>query len=166
MPGRSPRGSVDRTQAATNALQYRDLRERGVDLIFGRLVTPIEEEDLSTEILFEDRLSVVAGQGSKWLRRGSIEPAELINEPWCLPGGPIGSSFAEAFHARGLGAPRQVVTTNSVRLNIAMAATGRFLSIMSASRLRLNGKRRGLRPLPVELQMPSIPVGLVTLKNR
>ena len=152
-------------QAATNALQYHDLRERSVDLIFGRLVAPIEEEDLNTEILFEDRFLVVAGESSKWHRRGSIEPAELIDEPWCLPGGLIGSAVAGAFHARGL-APRQVVSTNSVQLMIAMAATGHFLSVVSASRSRLNGKRLGLRPLQVDFQMPSRPIGVVTLKNR
>jgi DNA-binding transcriptional LysR family regulator len=160
-----PRLLFSVTQAATNTLQYRDLRERSVDLIFGRLVLPIEEQDLSTEILFEDRFLVVASSGSKWLRRGSIELSDLIDEPWCLHGGPFGTAVTEAFHARGL-KPRQVVRTNSVRLIIALAATGRFLSVVSASRLQLNGKRLGLRPLQVDFQMPPGPIGLVTLKNR
>ena len=162
-----PRLVFSVTQAATNALQYRDLRERSVDLIFGRLVTPIEEEDdLSTEVLFEDRFSVVAGVSSKWLRRGSIELAELIDEPWCLQGGPIGSAVAGALHARGFDAPRQVVRTNSIQLISALLATGHFLSIMPTSRLRLSGKRLGLRPLKVDLQLPSSHIGLVTVKNR
>jgi len=107
------------TQAATNALQYRDLRERSVDLIFGRLVLPIEEGDFNTEILFEDRYSVVAGDSSKWRRRGNIEPAELVDEPWCVHGGRIESAIVGAFHMRGLAAPRRIVTTNSIQLKNA-----------------------------------------------
>src|SRR5262249_18916351 len=41
-------------------LHYRDLRERNVDLLFGRVVET-EEDDVNVEILFEDRLFVVAG---------------------------------------------------------------------------------------------------------
>ena len=161
-----PRLVFSVSQAATNALQYRDLRERSADLIFGRLVIPIDDEDFKTEILFEDRFSVVAGDGSKWLRRHSIAPAKLVDEPWCLPGGPISSAVARAFHARGFDAPRQVVRTNSLQLITAMVATGHFLSIMPASRLRLSGKPLGLRPLKVDLQMPCSHIGLVTLKGR
>src|SRR5262249_37501629 len=161
-----PRLEFSVIQAPTNTLQYRDLREHSVDLIFGRLVNSIDEEDFNTEVLFEDRFSVVAGDRSKWRRRGSIEPAELIEEPWCFPGGPITSAVVGAFHARGLHAPPQVVRTNSIRLITAMVATGHFLSIMPASRLRFEGKHFGLRPLKVDLQMPSSHIGLVTLKNR
>jgi DNA-binding transcriptional LysR family regulator len=161
-----PRLEFSVIQAATNALQYRDLREHSVDVIFGRLVNSIDGEDFNTEVLFEDRFSVVAGDSGKWRRRGSVEATALIEEPWSLPGGPITSAVAGAFHARGLDAPRQVVRTNSIRLITAMVATGHFLSIMPASRLRFEGKHFGLRRLEVDLQMPSGHIGLVTLKNR
>jgi DNA-binding transcriptional LysR family regulator len=73
------------TQALTTLQQYRDLRERKVDLILGRVVLPITDEDLDLEILFEDRLAIVAGLASKRHRRRKINPAELIDEPWALP---------------------------------------------------------------------------------
>src|SRR6185369_4330721 len=66
---RYPRLAFSIVQAPTIASQFSYLRERSVDLIFSRLILPIEDEDLDTEILFEDRYIAISGEGSKWLRR-------------------------------------------------------------------------------------------------
>src|SRR5262245_20012703 len=51
---------VATTQPAT--LEFRELRERKVDLLLGRMISPfVSDEDIHIEILFEDRLYVVAG---------------------------------------------------------------------------------------------------------
>jgi DNA-binding transcriptional LysR family regulator len=163
-----PRLVFSVVQAPMIELQYRDLRERSVDLILGRMVTPIADEDLDAEILFDDPIFVVAGIDSKWVRRRSIDPAELVNEAWCLPPYDtlIGSLVVEAFRARGLDIPRQTVITGSIQLFNALLATGRFLGVLSGSALRLSGKRMLLRALPVELSIASSPLGIVTLKDR
>jgi DNA-binding transcriptional LysR family regulator len=164
---RYPRLAFSVTQAATVPLQSRDLRERNVDLIFGRLsLDPAEDEDLSTEILFEDPYVVITGEGSKWLRRRHIELDQLADEPWCLNIGHLEANIISAFHAKGLEAPRQIVRTNSNQLKHALVASGQFLSVTSASRLRLSGKRLGLRPLKADIAIPPSRVGLVTLKER
>jgi DNA-binding transcriptional LysR family regulator len=156
-------------QAPTIAAQYRDLRDRRVDFVFGRMMTLIKnEDDLDAEILFEDPLIVVASAGSKWLRRRKIDPAELIDEPWCLTphDSGIGPFVAQAFRARGLGVPRLTVRSNSPHLFYALVHTGRFLSVATNSTLRLSGKRLGLKALPVDLPIQPGPIGLITLKNR
>jgi DNA-binding transcriptional LysR family regulator len=155
-------------QAPLIELQYRDLRERAVDLILGRMVTPIADEDLNVEILFDDPIFVVAGTNSKWARRRSIDPAELLNEAWSLPAydSLIGSRIVEAFRAQGLDVPRHTVVTESVQLHSTLLATGRFLGVLSDSMLRLSGKRLSLKALPVEFSIRPGPIGIVTLKNR
>src|SRR5262245_5549616 len=155
-------------QAGTTELQYRDLRERNVDLILGRMVTPIADEDLNVEILFDDPILVVAGINSKWLQRRRIAPAELINEAWCLPryDSFVGSRFSEAFRAAGLDMPRHTVRSNSIQLFNALLATGRFLSVLSGSTLQFSGERLALKALPVNLPIRPGPVGIVSLKNR
>jgi DNA-binding transcriptional LysR family regulator len=80
-----PRLTFTVAQAATRAMMHRDLRERGVDFTFGRMVWPNTEGDLEVEFLYEDPLVAVGGAGSKWLRRRKIDGAELFDEPWCLP---------------------------------------------------------------------------------
>jgi DNA-binding transcriptional LysR family regulator len=157
------------TQAPGIPSQYRDLRERRVDLIFGRMMAPTEDDDMHAEVLFEDPLVIVAGASSKWLRRRSVDLADLIDEAWCLPTssehGTIGF-IADAFRAQGLELPRYTVRSNSPHLYFAMVHTGRFLTIAPASTLRLSGKRLGLKALPLKFSIPLGPIGIVTLKKR
>ena len=165
-----PKLTFNVRQAPTLAGQYSDLRARQIDLILGRMTTPIgtTEDDLNVEILLEDPLFVVAAAGSKWLRRRNIEPAELLDAPWCLPssGSPIGLCLAEAFRAKGLEMRKETVTANSIQLFSALLATGRFLALLSGSTLQLSGKRLRVRRVPVSLPIRPGPVGIVTLKNR
>jgi DNA-binding transcriptional LysR family regulator len=163
-----PRLSFNVTQAQTVALQYRDLRERNVDLVLGRIAGPVADEDLNVEILFEDPLLVVAGTESKWVSRRRIDPVELIDEAWCFPAndGFVRSHLTAAFRARGLAIPKYTVGSNSLQLYNAMLATGHFLAVLSGSTLRLSGKRLGIKPLSLDLPIQPGFVGIVTLKKR
>ena len=165
-----PRLTFNVRQAPTLPVQYEDLRARNIDLILGRMVTPIgtTEDDLNAEILFEDPLFVVAAVGSKWLRRRKIEPTELHDAQWCIPpvgGGLIRQRLDEAFRAKGLDMPAETVTSTSIQLFGALLATGRFVALLSGSTLQLSGKRLGLKRVPVSLPIRSGPVGIVTLKT-
>ena len=155
-------------QAATIPSLYADLRERRVDFIFGRMIGPIEHEELNAEVLFDDPLIIVAGSRSKWVRRRKIDPAELVDEPWCLVPDdlPIFPFFVEAFRSLGLKVPHVTVSANSPQLFYAMVRTGRFLTVAPASTVQLSGKRLGLRPLSIKIAIRPGPVGIVTLKNR
>jgi DNA-binding transcriptional LysR family regulator len=148
--------------------QFHDLRARRVDLILGRILEPKPDEDLDVDILFEDRLFVVAGRDSKWHRRRRINPADLINEPWVLPAYDtfIGSIVKEAFQSIGLEPPRITVSSSSLPSYAGLLATGRFLALRPASWLHLHGRSTSEKALPVDLRFRSLNVGIVTLKNR
>ena len=108
-----------RVEQATSATLVDRLRERQDELMIGRLPKPFLDEDLTTTILYHDRLRVVAGLQSRWASRRKITLAELVDEPWCVPSPDInatGSQFAEAFRASGLTVPRIVVTAVSAQL--------------------------------------------------
>ena len=139
-------------QAATIPLLYGDLRERRVDFIFGRMMSPIEHEDPNAEVLLADPLVIVAGSRSKWVRRRSINPAELVDEPWCLPPDdlPIVPFVVEAFRSRGLKPPRIAVQSNSPHLHYGMVRTGRFLMVAPSSTVALSGAWLGLTALPMK----------------
>jgi len=156
------------TQAPGVAQQYRDLRERNVELILGRMVTPNAEEDLHAEILFEEPMYVATGLHSKWAGRDTIELAELVNERWVLPppDSVIASVIANAFRASGLDVPGSAVVCNSLQLVNALLPTGRFLALLPHSLLHFSAARLLIEALPVKLQAQPPPVGIVTLKNR
>lgn len=146
--------------------QYRDLRERSVDLVFGPMVSSPVEDDLEAELLFEEKPVVVATTPSKWALRRRL--ADLMDEQWCMapPDTLVGKRSVDAFRANGLDMPKRTVLTTSLQLQIGLLATERFLSIVPDSLLHFSSKRFGIRALPIELAVPPQLIGIVTLKNR
>lgn len=105
--------------------QYGELRERNVDLVFGPIVKGLADDDLQTEVLFEEDLHVVAQARNPCSRRRKITLADLIDQPWCLPAldSSVGMRCVEAFRANGLDVPRRTVTTVSMQLQMGLVTT-------------------------------------------
>jgi DNA-binding transcriptional LysR family regulator len=148
-------------------MEFRELRERKVDLLLGRISTPLADPEVDVEVLFEDRLVVVAGARSPWARRRKIELPELMQERWLLlPANNVLSSLiAQAFHAHGLDLPKESVSAD-VHVRLHLLPTGRFLTIVPASLLRFAAKRWAIKALPIDLGIRPPSLGIVTLRNR
>ena len=97
-----PRLVINVLQAATVPLQYAALRERKVDLILGRMVTPIPDEDVNLEILFMDPFRVVAGANNRWARRRKVVLVDLAEEPGPCRSGTAGSGRPSSRHCAHL----------------------------------------------------------------
>jgi len=164
---RHPRIVFDIATADADVLR-RVLHEREVDFLIARRFGPIADDQLEFEMLYDDSFVVVAGAKSPLVRRKMIELADLATEPWVLPRPTtaLGSVFAEAFRASGLGYPRTTVLAGHDEFRVNLLATGRFLTIFSTSILRFPSERTRLRVLPVKLPLSRVPVGIVTLKGR
>jgi DNA-binding transcriptional LysR family regulator len=150
-------------------LLERALRERSVDVVIGRTVHPtLDEAEFDSQILFEERLLIVAGRESRWAHRRKIELIELVDEPWIIipPDSVPGALIAEAFRASGLETPRASVLTHSIPLRNSLLAGGRFLTMFASSMLHFSAKHLPVKILPVDLPIKSRPVGIITLKNR
>jgi DNA-binding transcriptional LysR family regulator len=162
-----PRVHLDVAQAVISTPHYRELRERSIDLLLGRIPTPFAEDDLATDIVYDDQV-VVAGRQSKWARARRLKLADLADEPWILPPADTlpGSLAAELFGASGAEMPRAPVTTLSIHLCCQLAASGRFVTTLPTSILRFAGRDLSLKVLPIKLPAQARPVGVVTLKNR
>jgi DNA-binding transcriptional LysR family regulator len=148
-------------------LLHHDLRERNIDLFFGRM-PDVKDDDLNTEVLFEDPLFVVAGINSRWTRCRKLALKDLVDEAWAMPPPDLsgGALFRDAFRASGLAIPHVAVASYGTQLPSALVSTGRFLTMLPGSYLKFNAKRFGLKALPVKLPIPPVPAGVVTLKNR
>jgi len=144
------------------------LRGHKIDLMIGRLPSADTAPDVEAEVLFNERVYVVAGSRNPWTRRRRIELADLIDEPWCLP--PFesfpGSLVAEVFRARNLEFPRAGVTAPSMLVQSTLLATGRFLAMLPFAMLRFSAQRLSLKIVDVNLPIQPWPVGILTLKNR
>jgi DNA-binding transcriptional LysR family regulator len=147
---------------------HRELIKRSVDLVIAGRFLPMADERLGFEFLFNDSYVVATGAQSPWVRRRRIKLAELVNELWVLPPLPeSGTAVAmEAFRASGLDYPRASVVTHSSHVRLSLLATGRFLTIFSASALRFPTGRSEIKVLPIELPVAPVPNVIITLRNR
>jgi len=144
------------------------LRERKIDLAIGRAPESISNEDITSELLFDDRLLVVAGSRNKWARRKKIDLSDLLSEPWAFPSpGTISSMLvAEAFHAARIKQPRASVLTSSMASTIHLLSAGRFFALLPASTVLSMAKHQPLKALPVSLPDQRRPVIIAALRNR
>jgi DNA-binding transcriptional LysR family regulator len=168
LSGQHPRLAFTVTLGDPRTLQDRDLRERDIDLLFGRLPSATPAVDTKAEVLFQERALVVAGLQNPWTRRRKIALAELMDEPWCLPPPESlpGTLIQKAFEARGLNVPRANVTVLAVHMQIALLATERFLTILPGTMLHFSAQRLSLKILPVDFPKQTWPVGIVILRDR
>src|SRR5262245_12734604 len=159
--------AIDVASVGAISEQHRELRERKVDLVVGR-VAQTHEEDIDTEVLFNDRTTVVAGLENPWSRRRKVDLSELADESWIMPPAdtPVGVLVAELFRARGLKFPPRGMARGSVHLVCALIASGPFLGIFPSSLLHFGSNLPPLKILPVQLPMPPLPIGIMTLKKR
>jgi DNA-binding transcriptional LysR family regulator len=163
-----PKISVQVLAAQTGEQEFRELRERRVDLLLGRLFKPLSDDDVAMEYLCLDTFFVVASARSPWARRRRVALTELVNEPWILfPEDSVsGSYIEEAFRAGGSELPPRAVTSFSMQLRFHLLATGRFLTILHGTVLRFNAKRWSLAPVRAGLPVQPMPIAVFTLKNR
>jgi len=166
---RNPRITVHLTSRETTSMLYRELLERRVDLLVARSLSSSAEAELLTfEHLFDDRYYVVAGARHPLSHKRSIDREELSRALWILatPEVASGEAALAALKSIGLSSPRVSATAGLPDVRMRLLATGRYLTIFSASALRFPARGDHFKVLPVELPFPSVPIGIVTLKNR
>lgn len=164
---RYPQLAVRVVQAAPSILEFRELRDRKVDVALAGIPAAFTGDDLAIEILFDDPHCVVVGARSPWARRRNLSLAELVNESWILPTNQVASAMlAEAFRVQGLQVPQGRVSAGSIVLRNHLLATGRFISVLPNSVLRHNARRWSLKALPVDLGVKPRSIAIVMLKHR
>ena len=150
-------------------IEIAHLRERKVDMIVGRGIFDVPEDDLLSEILFEEPFVVVAPGDSRWAHRPHVDLADLNGEKWILhpPEEAPGSVVLDAFRARGLAPPHASVITTSFHLRQTLMASGDYLTVLPACMVAvLNQGAPPVAVLPIDLGLAARPVAIFTLKNR
>jgi DNA-binding transcriptional LysR family regulator len=147
---------------------YRELRERNVDLMLGRILTPFVEEGLEAEVLFNESIVIVAGRRNRLTRRPKIALADLIHEPWVFPvAGSIGERIvAEMFLLSGLEMPRRGAVWAGMPMHAALVSNGPYLTSLPGSLVHFGVNHLSVKVLPIKVPVPPSPVGIVTLKRR
>lgn len=144
------------------------LKERELDLLVAFRSVPYADEQLFSEPLYDDPLVIVAGTQHPLARQRRIRLADLLKEPWVLtaPEGDIAALALSVFSAAGVDVPRATVFCFSTDVRMSFLASGRFLTVCPTSVFRFPRRRPEVKVLPIEAKMPSVPIGIFTLKNR
>jgi DNA-binding transcriptional LysR family regulator len=162
-----PRISFQLRCAEHTELMYQSLQARDVDVLIAR-AWQTDDQTFTFETLFNDAYYIVAGANHPWVRRRRISNEELTRAAWVLPprDSPPGAIFAKAFATAGLAYPHVTLTAVLPDARIGLLGTGRYLTIFPTSALEFPNDRPGLKVLPVQLKLETIPIGVVTLKGR
>jgi DNA-binding transcriptional LysR family regulator len=168
---RYPRVKLHVSQETVHLTGFAALDDRSADVVITLLPKPFERdlsEHLQAEVLFNDRICLVAGKQSPLGRRRKIAAADLADAALIAPSldTPGGAALVDVFQAAGLPAPSITVTTFSVHLRNMLSRTGRFVAVLPASVLTYNPDLHSLKELALDLPMPPLPVLIVTLKDR
>lgn len=163
-----PRIAVHVVETQTAEQDFRELRERAIDVMLGRLLKPLTQDDVNMEILCDDHFVVAASTANRWATRKKIALKDLMNEQWILfPKSNVTSPYIEElFRANELEPPPATVATFSTHLRLHLLATGQFLTVVQDSVVRYHARRWSLKALPVVMQRQPAPIVAFTLKNR
>jgi DNA-binding transcriptional LysR family regulator len=144
------------------------LRNRTLDVVITRASITRRLPDLNAEVLFHDRIVVVASATHPLTRRRKIALRDLLEERWVIgpPGSFLHQLLTEALHAEGLAMPKAAVTTLSIQLRLDLLQTGHFVTGDSSSMLDHPGRSGRIKALPVEFGDIAGPMAAVTLKGR
>jgi len=163
-----PRVRLHVDQFATPMFSFPELERRDVDLVVARLnpSLPQTADTFEVEVLFDDLFCVAVGAHCPLARRRKVELSDLVNERWIMTpaDSPGGAAVQKLFRDAGLPVPEFMISTFSVFLRNTFVSSGRFVTALPTSVLRLNSSI--LRGLPINVPMRRWPVAIVTLKDR
>lgn len=159
---------VFQLQATESAELIEELNARKLDLLVARKFGPVAEGQCLFEPLYEDPYVIVASADHPLVRRRKLDLSDLLNERWTLPprDSLFGSVVVQAFRSCGLDCPRASVVSLSFEVRSSLVTSGRYLTVVPRSIVRLPARRPGIKILPLRLPAPYMPIGLVTLRDR
>lgn len=107
------------------------LRRGDVDVVFGALPHPTSDE-LVTEVLFVDPVSVVARLGHPLTKKKNVALKDLLEFPWVLFGPRVygRDRFTAPFVEAGLPSPTVQIESNSATFNKALVTHADFLAYL------------------------------------
>ncbi|WP_342618076.1 LysR family transcriptional regulator [Rhodoferax sp. GW822-FHT02A01] len=127
------------------------LRSAQIDCIVGALRPTSPAADVQQEVLFEDRLSVVARRDHPLAQRRTLQWRHLAQAQWVMPmpQTPAAAAFAQMLQSAGMPAPPDALHVNSALMMLAFLAEGDRLALMSPRQVARELEQGQLVELPL-----------------
>ena len=139
------------------------LRHAELDCIVGALRSQPPAAELTQEVLFEDRLAVMARAGHPLLTQPGLDWPAVRSAQWVMPmpNTPAELAFAQMVQAAGLLPPAPQVRANSALMMQAMLCGSDRLALMSPRQVAREMAAGLLAELPLPVQHASRKIGIL-----
>ena len=143
------------------------LRSGDIDFIIGA-VRPIDEpRDITTEILFEDKLSVIARASHPLMDSKNLSLSDLAECGWVLPElhTPSGKLFVDIMTKHNLPMPKHAIYTSSLSMVRGLLMGSDRVALLSEHQIHYDKTFNLLSVLPVDVIDTYRPIG-ITLRRQ
>jgi LysR family transcriptional regulator of gallate degradation len=142
------------------------LRSGDIDFIVGAVREHEESSDITTEILFEDKLAVIARAGHPLIKQKKINLKLLQDLPWVLPakGSPAWHLFNETLARCQVTHPKHAIHTSSFSMVRGLLIDSDRVALLSEHQIYYEKKCGLLDVIPVELPDTYRPIGITLRK--
>ena len=139
------------------------LRRAELDCVVGALRNQPPADDLTQEVLFEDRLAVMVRAGHPLAQQPSLTWAALRSAQWVLPmpHTPAEQAFVQMLQAANLAPPPDQLRANSALMMQAMLLGSDRLALMSPRQVAPEVQAGLLVTLPLPVQHAPRPIGVL-----
>jgi LysR family pca operon transcriptional activator len=164
---RHPRLGIKVLQGRTHELLPL-LESGGLDAVVGRLYAPDTPDDFHREVLYEEPISVLARAGHP-IFEGGLDLAEALRAAdLVLPSleQRVGQEVDGILNAFGDRLPKPLLRASSLSFIRELILSGDALAILPRLTMAGDLLRGTIRVVPVEIQTPRRPAGLITLRHR
>ena len=154
------------TQEGPYTVMETSLRSGDIDLIIGAIRPPETASDITTEKLFEDRLSVIARTDHPLMNRKRLQLKDLQDMQWVLPDQktPAWQLFEETLKRHDMDIPEHSVRTSSLSMVRGLLLDSDRVALLSVHQIHYDAMNGLLGALPVELKDTYRPMG-ITLRT-
>jgi LysR family transcriptional regulator of gallate degradation len=139
------------------------LRNAQIDCIVGALRAQVPAADVQQEVLFEDRLAVVARADHPLAQRRRLQWRQLAQAQWVMPmpQTPAAVAFAQMLQSAGLPPPPDQLHVNSALMMLAFLAEGDRLALMSPRQVARELAQGQLVELPLPVRHTPRRIGVM-----
>jgi LysR family transcriptional regulator of gallate degradation len=155
------------TQEGPYAMMEASLRSGEIDFIIGAVRLSENSNDITTEVLFEDKLSIIARKGHPLTNKKQISFSELANQKWVLPSSqtPAWKILEETMKGHNVLMPQHAIQTSSLSIVRGLLIDSDRVSLLSEHQIYYDIKCQLLEILSVEMTDTYRPIGITMRKN-
>lgn len=138
------------------------LRSGDIDLIIGAVRPTDNNMDIQTEILFDDKLAVIARKHHPLMNKSKLSLQDLSQYCWVLPElhTPSGKLFIETMDKHHCDMPEHAIYTSSLSMVRGLLLTSNRVALLSKHQIYYDKISGLLDVLPVEMDDTYRPIGI------